>query len=161
MADTTTNATEQAANYTLDITRQEFTGVTFAQGNEENGRSPNDLVGQLPSGEQFVLADYLVLVKATGGALPPPLTLNDGTVIEGAEVLAALGDVNLDLVGDTAAGGQAGPNATGNASYTSTSRKGWVTICCMARLCLIPPVLCQRVTREACFLVSKPLVPWI
>ncbi len=75
-------------------------------------------MGELPGGETFVLADYLVLVKATDGALPPPLTLNDGTVIEGAEVLAALGEVNLDLVGDPAAGGQAVPNATGNASYT-------------------------------------------
>ncbi|MES9900914.1 MAG: hypothetical protein ABW148_18105, partial [Sedimenticola sp.] len=119
MADTTPpNATEQATDYTLDISRQDFSGVTFVQGSEGNGRSPNDLVGELPGGETFVLADYLVLVKATDGALPPPLTLNDGTVIEGAEVLAALGEVNLDLVGDPAAGGQAVPNATGNASYT-------------------------------------------
>ncbi|MES9898852.1 MAG: hypothetical protein ABW148_07505, partial [Sedimenticola sp.] len=121
MADTTTNtpnATEQAANYTLEISRQEFSGVTFTQGSEEKGATPNDLIGELPGGEKFVLADYLVLVKATDGALPPPLTLNDGTVIDGAEVLAALGDINLDLVGDTAAGGQTGPNATGNGSYT-------------------------------------------
>ncbi|MEJ1462196.1 MAG: LamG domain-containing protein, partial [Candidatus Sedimenticola sp. (ex Thyasira tokunagai)] len=121
MADTTTNtpnATEQAANYTLEISRQEFSGVTFTQGSEEKGATPNDLIGELPGGEKFVLADYLVLVKATDGALPPPLTLNDGTVIDGAEVLAALGDINLDLVGDTAAGGQTGPNATGNAGFS-------------------------------------------
>ncbi len=41
MADTTPpNATEQATDYTLDISRQDFSGVTFVQGSEGNGRSP-------------------------------------------------------------------------------------------------------------------------
>ncbi|MES9903300.1 MAG: hypothetical protein ABW168_11585, partial [Sedimenticola sp.] len=81
--------------------------------------TPNDLVGELPGGQKFILTDYLVLVKATDGALPPPLTLNDGVVIDGAEVMAALAEVDLDLVGDTAAGGQAGPNAIGNAGFST------------------------------------------
>lgn len=88
--------------------------VKFAQDPD----NPANLLATLPNGEIQSFPDYLALSQA---GLPPALSLVDGTVIEGEDILALVDEINYDLLAPAA--GPEGPNATGGGAgftpYTS------------------------------------------
>ncbi len=105
-----------ALSFRLNITDStQLELVNFSQ----DPRNPGNLVATLPGGETQVFEDYLILAQA---GLPPEMTLADGNVIPGDEVLGLIDHINFDLMAP-AAGGQ-GPNATGGASFTGYSLEG-------------------------------------
>ena len=113
MAETTDTT---GLGFTLNITDpSKLEWVTFSQ----DPRNPGNLVATLPGGETQVFEDYLVLAQA---GLPPEMTLADGSVIPGDEVLGLIDHINFDLMAP-AAGGQ-GPNATGGAGFTPYNLEG-------------------------------------
>ncbi len=69
--------------------------------------NPADLIIQFPDGSETVIPNYIPLAQA--GA-PPALTLEDGTVIPGAEIVSLIDNLDYDKIataaGDPGAGGQ-------------------------------------------------------
>ncbi|MCP4277709.1 MAG: hypothetical protein GY779_15285, partial [Gammaproteobacteria bacterium] len=69
--------------------------------------NPADLVVQFPDGSETVFPNYIPLAQA--GA-PPVLTLEDGTVIPGVEIVGLIENLDYDKIataaGDPGAGGQ-------------------------------------------------------
>ncbi len=114
MADTidTTIVTGTGAEpaFNLNITDpMQLQSVIFTQDPE----NPANLIASLPGGETQSFEDYLVLTQA---GLPPALTLTDGSVIPGEEIIALVDEINYDLLAPAA--GPEGPNAAGGAFNT-------------------------------------------
>ncbi len=85
--------------------------LKFIQG-EAN---PVDLVVQFPDGTQAVFPNYIPLAQA--GA-PPALTLDDGTIIPGQEIVSLIDNLNYDLIAP-AAGNAGGQGTGGGAAFTA------------------------------------------
>jgi len=87
---------------------EQFKNLKFVQ-SEAN---PADLIIQFPDGSETVIPNYIPLAQA--GA-PPALTLEDGTVIPGAEIVGLIDNLDYDKIA-TAAGdapGAGGQTTTG------------------------------------------------
>ncbi len=119
MAQNTQDGSTAAASQDLGLQLQipgmeQFGSLKFIQ-SEAN---PADLVVQFPDGTEAVFPNYIPLAQA--GA-PPALTLGDGTVIPGIEVVGLIDNLDYDKIataaGDTGAGGQDG--AGGGAGFTA------------------------------------------
>jgi len=82
---------------------KQFSSLKFVQ-SEAN---PADLIIQFPDGSETVIPNYIPLAQA--GA-PPALTLEDGTVIPGTEIVGLIDNLDYDKIataaGDPGAGGQ-------------------------------------------------------
>ena len=98
----------------LDIKgREQFNALQFVQ----TDANPGDLTVILPDNtpdnpddnQQIVFSDYIALANA---GIPPALTLADGTVIPGEEILALIEGLDYGKVAP-AAGQQGGPNSDG------------------------------------------------
>ncbi|MEJ1469827.1 MAG: type I secretion C-terminal target domain-containing protein [Candidatus Sedimenticola sp. (ex Thyasira tokunagai)] len=115
MADTTNTTgvvgTGAEPAFDLKITDPtQLQSVIFTQDPE----NPANLLATLPGGETQTFADYLVLTQV---GLPPALTLTDGSVIPGEEIIALVDEINYDLLAPAA--GPTGPNgAGGGAGFT-------------------------------------------
>ena len=98
--------TTEATGVTLEgvADREHLSGVKFLQTQEH----PGDLTVVLQDGSTVVIPNYLVLAQA---GLPPTITLADGTVIPGQEILTFIPDLNLDEIAPAA--GVVGPNSAG------------------------------------------------
>ena len=104
--------TPEATGATLAIAdREHLSGVKFLQTEEH----PGDLTVVLQDGTTVVIPNYLVLAQA---GLPPTITLADGTVIPGQEILTLIPDLNLDEIAPAA--GVTGPNSPGSGAAFST-----------------------------------------
>lgn len=112
--DGSTAATPQGTGLQLQIPGMEqFKNLKFIQ-SEAN---PADLIVQLPDGTEVVFPNYIPLAQA--GA-PPALTLEDGTVIPGVEIVALIEGLDYNKIA-TAAGTEAGGQGTdgGGAAFTA------------------------------------------
>ncbi len=98
--------------YTLDgvANRQYLPEAKFLQ-TEEN---PGDLTIVLPDGSTVVIPNYLVFAQA---GMPPKITLADGSVIPGQEILDLITDLNLDEIAPAA--GIDGPISPGSGAAFS------------------------------------------
>jgi hypothetical protein len=80
-----------------------FRDLKFSQSED----TPSDLVIQFPDGTELVIPNYIPLAQA-GAA--PDLTLADGTVVPGAEIVGLIDNLDFDKIataaGDPGAGGQ-------------------------------------------------------
>lgn len=90
----------------------QFKDLKFIQ-SETN---PADLVVQLPDGSEVVFPNYLPLAQA--GA-PPAITLEDGTVVPGQEIVSLIEDLDYDLIAPAAGGDTVGPVTGGGAGFLS------------------------------------------
>jgi Ca2+-binding RTX toxin-like protein len=76
--------------------------------------NPTDLVVQLPDGAEVVFPNYIALAQA--GA-PPAITLQDGTVIPGDEIVSLIANLDYDLIAPGAGGDTVGPVTGGGAGF--------------------------------------------
>jgi len=90
----------------------QFKDLNFIQ-SETN---PADLVVQLPDGSEVIFPNYLPLAQA--GA-PPAITLEDGTVVPGQEIVSLIEDLDYDLIAPAAGGDTVGPVTGGGAGFAS------------------------------------------
>lgn len=91
---------------------EQFNGLKFIQ-SEAN---PTDLIVQFPDGTEVVFSNYIPLAQAGS---PPALTLEDGTVIPGQEIVSLIENLNYDLIAP-GAGEQGGDGAnTGSAAFAA------------------------------------------
>lgn len=86
----------------------QFKDLKFLQ-SEAN---PTDLVVQLPDGSEVVFPNYIALAQA--GA-PPEITLEDGTVVPGQEIVSLIDNLNYDLIAPAAGNEGEAPNGGGAA----------------------------------------------
>jgi hypothetical protein len=86
----------------------QFKDLKFLQ-SETN---PTDLVVQLPDGSEVVFPNYIALAQA--GA-PPEITLEDGTVVPGQEIVSLIDNLNYDLIAPAAGNEGEAPNGGGAA----------------------------------------------
>ena len=84
----------------------QFKDLKFLQ-SETN---PTDLIVQLPDGSEVVFPNYIALAQA--GA-PPEITLEDGTVIPGQEIVSLIDNLNYDLIAPAAGNEGESPNGGG------------------------------------------------
>ncbi|MES9885261.1 MAG: hypothetical protein ABW140_00470, partial [Candidatus Sedimenticola sp. 6PFRAG1] len=113
------NAAQDEAVFTLTLRipdSSQLDAVVFTQ----DPRNPGNLVATLPGGEEQVYADYLVLAQA---GLPPALSLADGTVIDGNEVIGLIDNLDFDLLATAAGAGAQNGNGAG-AGYNQYSNEG-------------------------------------
>lgn len=90
----------------------QFKDLKFVQ-SEAN---PTDLVVQFPDGTEVVFPNYIPLAQAGS---PPALTLEDGTVIPGQEIVSLIDNLNYDLIAP-GAGDQGGDGVnTGSAAFSA------------------------------------------
>jgi hypothetical protein len=102
----TAGTVSQNAGLQLQIPGMEqFEDLKFIQG-EAN---PADLIVQLPDGTEVVFPNYIPLAQAGS---PPALTLEDGTVIPGQEIVSLIDNLNYDLIAP-GAGDQGGDGPDG------------------------------------------------
>ncbi len=90
----------------------QFKDLKFLQ-SEAN---PADLVVQLPDGTEVVFPNYIPLAQA-GAA--PEITLDDGTVVPGQEIVSLIDNLNYDLIAPAAGDDAAGLVTPGNASFSA------------------------------------------
>ncbi len=90
---------------------EQFKSLKFLQ-SETN---PTDLVVQLPDGSEVLFPNYIVLAQA-GAA--PAITLEDGTVIPGQEIVSLIEDLNYDLIAPGAGNDVVGPQTGGGAGFS-------------------------------------------
>jgi Ca2+-binding RTX toxin-like protein len=88
----------------------QFKNLKFLQ-SETN---PEDLVVQLPDGSEIIFPNYIPLAEA--GA-PPAITLEDGTVIPGQEIVTLIENLNYDLIAPAAGNDVVGPQTGGGAGF--------------------------------------------
>jgi hypothetical protein len=88
----------------------QFKNLEFIQSADH----PTDLVVKFPDGHEIVFPDYIPLAQAGS---PPAITLDDGTVIPGQEIVGLIDNLNYDLIAP-GAGDQGGDGAnTGSAAF--------------------------------------------
>jgi hypothetical protein len=90
---------------------EQFKDLTFLQ-SETN---PTDLVVKSPDGFEIVFQNYIPLAQA---GTPPAITLEDGTVIPGNEIVSLIDNLNYDLIAPAAGNEGAAPNG-GGASFAA------------------------------------------
>lgn len=90
----------------------QFKDLKFLQ-SETN---PADLIVQLPDGTEIVFPNYIPLAQA--GA-PPAITLDDGTVIPGQEIVSLIDNLDYDLIAPAAGNDTVGPVTGGGAGFTA------------------------------------------
>ena len=92
---------------------EQFNNLKFVQ-SEAN---PADLVIQFPDGSETVIPNYIPLAQA--GA-PPALTLEDGTVIPGTEIVGLIENLDYDKIATAAGDAGTGAGGTGGgAAFTA------------------------------------------
>lgn len=89
----------------------QFKDLKFLQ-SETN---PTDLVVQLPDGTEVVFPNYIALAQA-GAA--PEITLEDGTVVPGQEIVSLIENLDYDLIAPAAGNEGEAPNG-GGAGFSS------------------------------------------
>ncbi len=89
---------------------EQFKDLEFVQ-SETN---PADLVVKLPDGSEVVFPNYIPLAEA--GA-PPAITLDDGTVIPGQEIVSLIDNLDYDLIAPAAGNDAVGPVTGGGAGF--------------------------------------------
>ena len=89
----------------------QFKNLKFIQ-SEAN---PTDLVVLLPDGSEVVFPNYIPLAQA--GA-PPAITLEDGTVVPGQEIVSLIEDLDYDLIAPAAGNDVVGPQTGGGAGFS-------------------------------------------
>ncbi len=88
----------------------QFKNLEFIQSADH----PTDLVVKFPDGSEIVFPNYIPLAQAGS---PPAVTLDDGTVIPGQEIVGLIDNLNYDLIAP-GAGDQGGDGAnTGSAAF--------------------------------------------
>ncbi len=88
----------------------QFKNLEFIQSADH----PTDLIVKFPDGSEIVFTDYIPLAQAGS---PPAVTLDDGTVIPGQEIVGLIDNLNYDLIA-TGAGDQGGDGTnTGSAAF--------------------------------------------
>ena len=89
----------------------QFKNLKFIQ-SEAN---PTDLVVQLPDGSEVLFPNYIPLAQA--GA-PPAITLEDGTVVPGQEIVSLIEDLDYDLIAPAAGNDVVGTQTGGGAGFS-------------------------------------------
>ncbi len=126
MADSDKDQNTAPQEMSLDIeSREQLSALQFVQTNENPGDLtvilPDDTPDNPDDNPRIVLNDYIALA---GAGLPPALTLADGTVIPGEEILALIEGLDYGKVAP-AAGRQGGQNSDGGgAGFTAYATEG-------------------------------------
>ncbi len=89
---------------------EQFKELKFLQ-SETN---PADLVVQLPDGTEIVFPNYIPLAQA---GVPPAITLEDGSVIPGQEIVSLIDNLDYDLIAPAAGNDTVGPTTGGGAGF--------------------------------------------